>query len=300
MFKKLVAIEPVSLVADGENRLNEYGKQLVLFDDIPENDDEIIRRIGDADGVLLSYTSRINRYVLERCPNIQYIGMCCSLYSEESANVDIAFAREKGITVLGIRDYGDRGVVEFVLCELVRFLHGFDRPLWKSQPTEITRLKVGMIGLGVSGGMIADAMNFMGAEVSYYSRSRKPEFEQKGITYQALDVLLCENEVMFTCLNKNVILLHEEEFARMGNGKILFNTSIGPSHDVDALERWLEGKGNYFVCDTVGALGDTSGTLLSHPNVFCAGVSAGRTAQAFELLTEKVLANMDTFFEKKG
>ena len=43
--------------------------------------------------------------VIERCPNLRYIGMCCSLYSEESANVDIAFAREKGIKVLGIRDY---------------------------------------------------------------------------------------------------------------------------------------------------------------------------------------------------
>lgn len=51
--------------------------------------------------------------------------MCCSLYSEESANVDIAYAREKNIRVLGIRDYGDRGVVEYVLHELTGLLHGF-------------------------------------------------------------------------------------------------------------------------------------------------------------------------------
>ena len=38
--------------------------------------------LPDADAVLLSYTSQINRYILERCPNVRYIGMCCSLYSQ--------------------------------------------------------------------------------------------------------------------------------------------------------------------------------------------------------------------------
>ena len=51
--------------------------------------------------------------------------MCCSLYSEESANVDIAFARSKGITVLGIRDYGDRGVVSEYFMDLI-FLFGMN------------------------------------------------------------------------------------------------------------------------------------------------------------------------------
>ena len=80
---------------------------------------------------MLSYTSRINRFVLERCPNIRYIGMCCSLYSPESANVDIRYAEEHGITVTGIRDYGDEGVVEYVLSELVRCLHGFGEEAWE-------------------------------------------------------------------------------------------------------------------------------------------------------------------------
>lgn len=300
-FKKLVAIEPVSLVAEGEEKLYHYAAEVVLHADIPQDDDEIVRRIGDADGVLLSYTSRISRDVIERCPNIRYIGMCCSLYSEESANVDIACAREWGIQVLGIRDYGDRGVVEYVLSELVRLLHGYDRPMWKALPVEITRLKVGMVGLGVSGGMVAEALQFMGADVSYYSRTRKPDYEGKGMKYQPLHDLLAQNDVIFTCLNKNVILLHQEEFEILGNGKILFNTSIGPAHDVAALKAWLEGGENYFFCDTAGALGDASGELLSHPRVFCAGVSAGRTAQAFELLTSKVIDNIETFLGcKKG
>ncbi len=295
MFKKLVAIEPVSLVPEAEKELHQYAETVVQFDDVPADNAEIIRRIGDADAVLLSYTSRIDQEVFEGCPNIRYVGMCCSLYSKESANVDIAWAEAHGITVKGIRDYGDRGVVEYVLCELVRFLHGYDRPMWKEMPVEITDLKVGIVGLGVSGGMIADALQFMGAEVSYFSRTRKPDREASGMIYRPLHDLLSHCDVVFACLNKNVILLHEDEFKALGSGKLLFNTSIGPAFEPQDLKRWLDSGDNYFLCDTQGAIGDTEGILENHPKVFCVNCSAGRTRQAFGLLSKKVLANIREF-----
>lgn len=68
MFRKLVAIEPVSLIQSAEEKLYDYAKEVVLFDDIPKDDDEIIRRVGDADAVLLSYTSRIEKRVLDAMP----------------------------------------------------------------------------------------------------------------------------------------------------------------------------------------------------------------------------------------
>ena len=118
MFSKIVAIEPVSFIPSAEEALH----------------------------TLLSYTSSIRREVMERCPNIKYIGMCCSLYSPESANVDIIYANEHGIKVTGIRDYGDEGVVEYVISELVRCFHGFGQPAWEGEVREITGLKAGIIG----------------------------------------------------------------------------------------------------------------------------------------------------------
>ena len=300
MFQKLVAIEPVSLIPSAEKELFQYAKEVVLFDDIPADDDEIVRRIGDADAVLLSYTSRIGRAVLERCPSIRYIGMCCSLYSEESANVDIAFARTKDIRVLGIRDYGDRGVVEYVLHELTGLLHGFGMPMLHDEPVEITGLKVGIVGLGVSGKMIADALAFMGADISYYSRTRKPDAEQAGMTYKPLADLLRDSEVVFTCLNKNVLLLGSEEFAQLGAGKVLFNTSIGPGFDSAALEQWLELPGTHFFCDTRAAAGPVAEGFFARENVHCQNVSAGRTKQAFVLLSQKVLANLATALNEQA
>lgn len=299
MFKKLVAIEPVSLIEKAEKKLYEYAEEVVLFDDVPENDDEIIRRIGDADAVLLSYTSSIGKNILDSCPNIKYIGMCCSLYSEESANVDIKTAREKGIVVYGIRDYGDQGVIEYVLHELIGYLHGFGDKMWKELPVELTDLKVGIVGLGTSGTIIANGLKCLGADLYYYSRTRKDEEEKNNIKYLPFHELLNKVDVVCTCLNKNVIIFNEEEFKALGNNKIMFNTSIGPSHDIKALEKWLNAGNNEFFCDTAGALGDPTGKLLNHPHVNCKGISSGRTKQAFDRLSEKVLSNIEKFISEQ-
>lgn len=292
MFRKLVAIEPVSLIPSAEKKLYSLAEEVVMYNDVPQDHDEIARRVGDADAVLLSYTSRLERPALEQCPNVKYIGMCCSLYSPESANVDIRYAESRGITVTGIRDYGDEGVVEYVVSELVRCFHGFGQPSWEELPREITGLKVGVVGLGKSGGMIADAMKFFGAEISYFARSEKQWAADKGYRFLPLKELLSESEVVFCCLNKNTVLLHEEEFKALGNRKILFNTGLSPAWDEKAFLEWLEGD-NLCYCDTVGALG--SAELCSHPKVHCMNVSTGRTSQAFVRLSEKVLANIENY-----
>ena len=291
-FRKLVAIEPVSLIPSAEKKLNDLAEEVVMYEDIPTDDDVIASRIGDADAVLLSYTSRLEKPALEKCPEVKYIGMCCSLYSPESANVDIRYAQSRGITVTGIRDYGDEGVVEYVVSEIVRLFHGFGQEAWEDMPREITGLKVGIVGLGKSGGMIADAMHFFGASVSYFARSEKQWAKDKGYVYRPLKEVLADSEVVFCCLNKNTVLLHEEEFEALGNRKILFNTGLSPAWDEEPFLKWLEGD-NLCYCDTTGALGGEH--LLEHPKVRCMKVSTGRTRQAFDRLSEKVLANIENY-----
>lgn len=294
-FRKLVAIEPVSLIPAAEKKLYDYAEEVIMYDDIPSDDDEIASRIGDADAVLLSYTSRLEKPALEKCPDVRYIGMCCSLYSPESANVDILYAQSRGITVTGIRDYGDEGVVEYVVSELVRLFHGFGQDAWEGMPREITGLKVGIVGLGKSGGMIADAMKFFGASVSYFARSAKDWATEKGYVFKPLKDVLAESEVIFCCLNKNTVLLHEEEFKALGNRKIIFNTGLSPAWDEQPFLKWLKGD-NLCFCDTIGALGGEH--ILDHPNVRCMKVSTGRTRQAFDRLSEKVLANIEGFIKQ--
>lgn len=292
MFQKLVAIEPTSLNSSAEKKLYSFAKEVILYSDIPEDDHEIAARIGDADAILLSYTTQLGKDALEQCPNVKYIGMCNSLYSSESANVDIYYANSRGITVTGIRDYGDEGVVEYVISELVRCFHGFDQDPWGGMPREITGLKAGIIGLGKSGGMIADALHFFGAEISYFARSEKEDAKARGYRFLPLDELLTESEVVCCCLNRNTVLLHAPQFEKLGNKKILFNTGLSPAWDEEPFLKWLSGD-NLCFCDTVGALGGEH--LLNHSNTRCMQVSTGRTRQAFDRLSEKVLHNLSDF-----
>ncbi len=291
-FKKIVAIEPVSLLPETEERLHTMADEVVMYGDVPQDDAEIVRRIGGADGVLLSYTSRLTADAMAQCPNLKYVGMCCSLYSPESANVDIRYAEANGITVKGIRDYGDEGVVEYVVSELVRCLHGFGQPAWYGMPREITGLRIGVVGLGKSGGMIADAMRFFGAEIAYFARSEKAKAASEGYRFMPLGDLLEWSDAVFCCLNKNTVLLHEEEFRRMGDRKLLFNTGLSPAWDERPFLEWIA-RDNLCFCDTAGALGGES--LMALPHVRCANVSTGRTSQAFVRLSEKVLTNIEAF-----
>lgn len=299
MFNKLVIIEPINVLPIHIDKLKDFAKEIIYYNEsLPQNDEEIIARISDADAVLVSYTTNINSYVLENCKNIRYIGMCCSLYSEESSNVDIKKARELGIEVKGVRDYGDEGVAEYIIYQLVSFLQGYNGFKWDSVGHEITNLKCGVIGLGTSGTLIAKTLKFFKADVSYYSRTRKEHLEKElNIKYLDLNSLCKECEAIFLALNKNVFLLQEEQFQLMNGKRILFNTSIGPGFDVNALKKWLEDPSHFFFGDTLLTAGDLS--IWEKENTYTINRSSGgKTYQAFERLGNKVIDNIISYIKE--
>ncbi|MGG5372718.1 NAD(P)-dependent oxidoreductase [Enterococcus sp. AZ196] len=292
-FKKMVAIEPTKLLPEWDEKLKELADEAVFYEDIPSESAEIIERIGDADCVMLSFTSFIDKEVLDACPNIRYIGICASLYAPENANVDILHAEKKGIVVTGVRDYGDEGVKEYAISELVRLLQGRGPAMWKDEPMELTGVKVGIVGMGTVGSLLARTMNFFGMDVHYYSRTRKPEIEKElGMNYLPFDELLSKVDILITCLNKNVVLLNEAAFQTFGNGKILMNVSIAPSHEVSALKHWLAQSGNYAFSDTEAGLGEE---VIGLPNVFAGKTNAGLTSMAKVRLAQKVIENIENF-----
>jgi len=299
MFNKIVIIEPINMLDVDLKRLNNLAHDVVYYKDIPADDNEIIKRIGDSDCVLLSYTSKISANVILSCKNIKYIGMCCSLYSKESANVDISCAEENGIVVKGIRDYGDEGVCEYIIHELVGFLQDYSNlHLWDSYAQEISSLKCAVIGLGTSGTLIAKTLKFFGADVSYYSRTRKSDVEKElGITYKSLKECVSESDAVFLALNKNVFLLGEEEFKLMKGRKILFNTSIGPGFIQEPFEKWLKEDKHFFFGDTLPTIGNDK--LWELPNTFTINRSSGgKSYNAYKRLGDKVIKNMLDYLEE--
>ena len=64
---------------------------------------------------------------------------------------------------------------------------------------------------------------------------------------------------------------------------------------MDELEKWINNPKNIFCADTIGAIGDIAPRVLDKENVICINASAGRTKQAFELLSRKVLDNIKEY-----
>ena len=264
------------------------------FRDSPETDEEILNRIGDAQAVILSWRTQLGEEILQKCPDLKYIGLACSLYDDESSNVAVKFAQKNGVEVTGIFDYGDPGVVEFITSELIRLLHGFGKQQWKEDPVELTNRKIGIVGLGTTGQMLAECLLPFNANLYYYSRTRKPGWEQKGLKYLELPELLKTTEILSFHLPKNTSLMGTEEFNLFGKGKIFINTSLGLPFEESAFQEWIKKEGNFAIFDGDGGA-DLSEETQDLPGLIHRNKSAGWSAETRERLSRKVVDNVKDF-----
>ncbi len=53
------------------DKLNNYADNIIYYDDIPSSNEEIIKRIDDADCILLSYTTILSKDILIKCHNLK-------------------------------------------------------------------------------------------------------------------------------------------------------------------------------------------------------------------------------------
>ena len=263
----------------------------------PNSDKEIIENINNADCSLVSWNTLINSKVIAQSKNLKYIGMCCSLIDENSANVDVPFARKNGITVKGVRDYGDEGVIEFILSELIRLLKGTGRYQWKEDQVELGNQKIGIIGMGTTGTMLARAALFFKMNVFYFSRNRKPEMEKLGCTYLPLDELLSTVDILSLHLPKNNELLQKEHFAQLGNWKILINTTLGLSFNKPAFISWMKHPNNYAIMDESG-MGTHSKEFQEMDRFISTSKTSGFTYEAKNRLGQKVIENIQSYLKE--
>ena len=233
LFEQIVCVDKTGLTSWGMGELQNLSKaKIIRHSDSPSNDSEIIDRIKDADCVLVSWDTQISADVLRASPRLSCVGMCCSLYDERSANVDIKAAGELGIAVRGIRDYGDEGLVEFIFAELIYLFKGLGRHQWKTEPEELNGKKLGIIGFGRTGHMVAQTANHFGMQVRYYSRTRNPALESETLQYAALEPLLSWADVISIHVPKNTRVLDAAGFSLIRLGTVLINTSLGPTFEI--------------------------------------------------------------------
>ena len=105
MFKKIVIVEPVFMQKEGEKELKKYCDELIVYDTNIIDKNETIQRIGDADCILVSWSTTISKEIIESCPNLKHIALCCSFYGKQFSKVDIHTVEKRGITYSYLEEY---------------------------------------------------------------------------------------------------------------------------------------------------------------------------------------------------
>ncbi len=222
----------------------------VIHDRTPP--EQVVERARDAEVVLTNKTL-LPRETIAALPKLKYIGVLATGYNV----VDIAAAKEHGIPVANIPDYGTHSVAQFtfaLLLELVhhighhaqsvrdgRWVRSADFCYWDSPLMELHGLTFGVIGFGKIGRATVKLADAFGMKVLVHNRSR-PANLPVHYEFVSLDELLTRSDVVslhcpLTPENKHFI--NAERLARMKPTAFLLNTSRGPLLDEAAVANAL-------------------------------------------------------------
>ena len=162
-----------------------------------------------------------------------------------------AEATRKGIALSNCPGANASAVAEFTLALMLsmkRNLFELGRTGGKSFQTchSLLAPRVGIIGLGTIGATVARMLKGIGvADVSYYSKQRKPNIEKEiGIKYMELNDLLKHCDVVSLHASKaaGAGYIGGKELAQLPDGALIIDTSFHGAIDCDALFAELSRK----------------------------------------------------------
>jgi len=229
--------------------------ELTVYDRTSLTDEEeIIRRIGDAEIVITNKTP-ITRHVLDACPGIRFISVLATGYNI----VDTVCAAEKGIPVSNIPAYGTDAVAQFAIGLLLEVCHHIGhhsetvkQGRWSESPDfcywdypliELKGKTMGIIGYGRIGSAVGRIALAFGMKVLAVKRHPKDdtlaEFTTLDDLYSRADVI----SLHCPLTTDNVGMINREAIAKMKDGVIIINNSRGPLIEENDLAQALkEGK----------------------------------------------------------
>ena len=181
--------------------------ELTVYDRTPYDDAEIIRRIGDAEIVLTNKTP-IGRAVLDACPNLRFIAVLATGFNV----IDIDYAREKGIPVSNVPNYGGYSVSQFsiaLMLECCLHIGHHDRTVhegkWENNPDwcywdypliELAGMTYGLLGCGRIGIHTAEAAKGLGMHVIAFDKYPSQAAKDIGVEFVELDELFARSDVL--------------------------------------------------------------------------------------------------------
>ena len=213
---------------------NPYGRKLT--------ESEVISLANDCIGIVAG-VEPLNSTVIDALPNLR----CISRVGVGMDSVDVNYAESKGIKVLNTPNGPTRAVAELTLgltLSLLRKIpnahYDLKNRIWKKQTGNLLYdKKVGVLGLGRIGRMVAEMFRSLGNPVLGYDLYPDLDWAEKNnVEILGLEQLLNQCDIITIHIPGNSDgshVLNQEELSYIKDGAFLVNVSRGGVINEDAL-----------------------------------------------------------------
>jgi len=217
--------------------------------------------LKDAEGLVATGNVQVNEELLQHAPKLKVIVQAAVGYD----NIDIRACTRRGIlfgnTPGVLVDATANLAFSLLLCGTRRIHEGWEfvrTGSWGaghaiSLGIDLAGKTLGIVGMGQIGAGVAKRAKTFGMNVIYYNRSRRPDDEAIGATYQPFDALLNTADfiiVLAPLSEETRGLFGREQFQKMKSTAYFINVARGPIVDTDALVDALQtGKIAYAALD---------------------------------------------------
>lgn len=287
MSKKILANDGID--AQGKLLLEQAGFT-VITDKVPQDQLAAVLNGQGFQGITVRSATKVRKELIDACPGLKLIGRG----GVGMDNIDVDYAREKGIHVVNTPAASSHSVAELVMAHLfgtVRFLYDSNRQMPVSGSTQFDVLKkkyakgselkgktIGIIGFGRIGQAVAKIaigcgmqvlafdpfLNEVALELDIIGLDPKPSLH---ITTSSMEELL-KNSDFITVHVPGGKLIGTAEFSQMKDGVILLNAARGGVIDEAALLSNLDnGKVAAAALDVFENEPTPNTALLNHPKL---------------------------------
>lgn len=305
-----IVVTDAKTIADDDSffePLKELG-ELVLYQ--LTSPDELIERISDADIVLCNKVV-LGKEQLSQCHNLKYIGLFATGYN----NIDIAYARERDITVCNAGSYSTEAVAQHTFALILNHYNkikqyddfvkdgGWTRAEVFSPfvytMNELSGRTIGIVGYGNIGKKVADIAKVFGMKVLAYNRSPK---EEEGVEFVDFDTLVSSSDIVTVhCpLNSESEKLFDyKTFLKFKRNNLFINTARGGiMNEEDLAQALREGIVDAAAVDALTVEPMQEGhPLLDAPNITITPHVAWAPVETRERLLEIVCDNIACYME---
>ena len=211
---------------------------------------ELKSLVRDKHGILCSIPDRIDKEVLAAAKNLQVV----STFSVGYDHIDVKESTKRGIAVTNTPDVLTDATADLTFALLLgiarRVAEGHVLVMqrrWKEAwspkfmlGSDLAGKKLGIIGMGRIGRVVAKRALGFGMEILYYNRYRLLKKEENAVTahYRSFEQLLRESDFISIHVpfsKETYHLIDARNIAMMKKTAFLINTARGPIVDEDAL-----------------------------------------------------------------